>query len=126
MPILLEPFSHERSFCRGQNPVIIAAVRRAFGLTGRRPMLVVDRGVDAIVLLDDWPDHARTAPAVARSVMTCHRDRGARQAKEAAKDDAETAEDKGHRRTSGNTRQRLPAMARAGLEPARPLRDKGF
>jgi hypothetical protein len=59
VPILLEPFSHEQPFCRGQNPIIIDAVRRVFELTGGLGVLVVDRGGDAIVLLGDWLDHER-------------------------------------------------------------------
>ncbi|MCD6365679.1 MAG: hypothetical protein J7M14_07360, partial [Planctomycetes bacterium] len=57
VPILLEPFSHEQPFCRGQNPVIIGAVRKVFQWTDRRGVLVIDRGRDARVLLDDWLDH---------------------------------------------------------------------
>ena len=57
VPILLEPFSHEQPFCRGQNPVIIDAVRKIFDLTERRGVLVVDRGGDARTLLGDWLDH---------------------------------------------------------------------
>ena len=58
VPILLEPFSHEQPFCRGQNPVIIDAVRKVFNLTNKRGVLVVDRGGDARALLDDWLDNA--------------------------------------------------------------------
>ena len=57
VPILLEPFSHAQPFCRGQNPVIIDAVRNVFELTDRRGVLVIDRGGDAIALLGDWLDH---------------------------------------------------------------------
>ena len=57
VPILLEPFSHEQPLCRGQNPVIIDAVRKVFQLTNKRGVLVIDRGGDAIVLLGDWLDH---------------------------------------------------------------------
>jgi len=57
VPILLEPFSHEQPFCRGQNPVILDAVRQVFDLTNQRGVLVVDRGGDARSLLDDWLDH---------------------------------------------------------------------
>ena len=57
VPILLEPFSHEQPFCRGQNPVIIDAVRKVFELTDGRGVLVIDRGGDAITLLGDWLDH---------------------------------------------------------------------
>ena len=57
IPILLEPFSHEQPFCRGQNPVILDAVRKVFELTEKRGVLVVDRGGDARALLSDWLDH---------------------------------------------------------------------
>jgi len=57
IPILLEPFSHEQPFCRGQNPVIIEAVRRVFRQTAGRGVLVIDRGGDARTLLADWLDH---------------------------------------------------------------------
>jgi hypothetical protein len=57
LPILLEPFSHEHPQCPGQNPVVIDAVRRVLTLTGGRGVLVVDRGGDARVFLDDWLDH---------------------------------------------------------------------
>lgn len=56
VPILLEPFSHELPFCRGQNPIIIDAVRHVFDLTNKRGVLVVDRGGDARALLEDWID----------------------------------------------------------------------
>lgn len=56
VPILLEPFSHEQPLCRGQNPVIIEAVRHVFRLTNNLGVLVVDRGGDARALLDDWLD----------------------------------------------------------------------
>jgi len=56
-PILLETFSHEEPECPGQNPIVIDAVRRVFTLTGGRGVLVVDRGGDARVFLDDWLDH---------------------------------------------------------------------
>ncbi len=57
VPILLEPFSHEQPFSRGQNPIIIEAVRKVFELTDGRGVLVIDRGGDAIRLLADWLDH---------------------------------------------------------------------
>ncbi len=56
VPILLEPFSHEQPLCRGQNPVIIEAVRHVFRLTNHLGVLVVDRGGDARTLLEDWLD----------------------------------------------------------------------
>jgi len=58
IPILLEPFSHEQPLCRGQNPVVIDAVRSIFAITGNRGVLVIDRGGDAIVLFSDWLDHS--------------------------------------------------------------------
>jgi hypothetical protein len=57
-PILLEPFSHEEPECPGQNPIVIDAVHRVFTLTDGRGVLVVDRGGDSRVLLDDWLDNA--------------------------------------------------------------------
>lgn len=54
LPILLEPFSHEQPQCRGQNPVVIDALGRVFTATQGRGVLVVDRGGDARVFLDDW------------------------------------------------------------------------
>jgi len=56
VPILLEPFSHEQPLCRGQNPIIIDAVRHVFDLTNKRGVLVVDRGGDGRALLEDWLD----------------------------------------------------------------------
>jgi len=58
VPILLEPFSHEQPLCRGQNPVVIDAVRRIFAITSNRGVLVIDRGGDAIALFSDWLDHS--------------------------------------------------------------------
>jgi len=57
IPILLEPFSHEQPHCPGQNPVILAAVHQVFEWTEGRGVLVVDRGGDALTLLEDWLDH---------------------------------------------------------------------
>ena len=57
IPILLEPFSHEQPFCRGQNPVVLDAVHRIFKLTGKRGVLVADRGFDGRVMFDDWLDN---------------------------------------------------------------------
>jgi len=56
VPILIEPFSHERPLCPGQNPIILDAVRRVFELTAKRGVLVADRGCDARALLEDWID----------------------------------------------------------------------
>jgi len=57
-PILMEPFSHQEPICPGQNPIVIDAVHRVFTLTDGRGVLVVDRGGDARVFLDDWLDNA--------------------------------------------------------------------
>jgi len=57
-PILLEPFSHEEPESAGQNPIVLEAVHGIFTLTDGRGVLVVDRGGDARVFLDDWLDHA--------------------------------------------------------------------
>ena len=57
-PILLEAFSHAEPECPGQNPIVIDAVRRVFTLTDGRGVLVMDRGGDARVFLNDWLDHA--------------------------------------------------------------------
>jgi len=57
-PILLEAFSHNEPECPGQNPIVIDAVRRVFTLTDGRGVLVMDRGGDARVFLNDWLDHA--------------------------------------------------------------------
>jgi hypothetical protein len=56
VPILMEPFSHEQPFCPGQNPILIDAVRWVFELTQKQGVLVIDRGGDARVLLEDWID----------------------------------------------------------------------
>jgi len=56
-PILLEAFSHEEPECPGQNPIVLDAVRRIFDLTDGHGVLVVDRGGDARVFLDNWLDH---------------------------------------------------------------------
>jgi hypothetical protein len=57
VPVLLEPFSHEEPYSPGQNPVVLAAVRRIFELTGNRGVLVVDRGLDGFVMFEDWLDN---------------------------------------------------------------------
>lgn len=56
-PILLEPFSHEEPQCPGQNPIVLDAVRKIFSLSEGRGVLVLDRGGDARVFLEDWLDH---------------------------------------------------------------------
>jgi len=43
MLILLEPFRDKRPFSRGQDPIIIEAVRTILGLSGRHRVLVGDR-----------------------------------------------------------------------------------
>jgi len=57
VPILLEPFSHERPHSPGQNPVVFAAVHKIFELTESRGVLVVDRGFDGWVMFEDWLDN---------------------------------------------------------------------
>jgi hypothetical protein len=57
VPILLEPFSHEEPYSPGQNPVVIEAIHKVFELTGNRGVLVVDRGFDTGVMLEDWLDN---------------------------------------------------------------------
>ena len=57
IPILLEPFSHEEPQCAGQNPVVLDAVHRIFELTGKRGVLVADRGFDGRIMFDDWLDN---------------------------------------------------------------------
>lgn len=54
VPVLLEPFSHEEPYNPGQNPVVLAAVRKIFELTGNRGVLVADRGFDGWVMFEDW------------------------------------------------------------------------
>lgn len=54
VPILLEPFSHEEPYSPGQNPVVLEAVHKIFELTGNRGVLVIDRGLDAGVMFEDW------------------------------------------------------------------------
>jgi len=57
VPVLLEPFSHEEPYSPGQNPVVLAAVRKIFELTNQRGVLVVDRGFDGWVMFEDWLDN---------------------------------------------------------------------
>jgi hypothetical protein len=54
VPVLLEPFSHEEPYSPGQNPVVLAAVRKIFEQTHQRGVLVVDRGFDGWVMFEDW------------------------------------------------------------------------
>ena len=54
VPVLLEPFSHEEPESPGQNPVVIKAVRKIFELTGKRGVLLADRGFDGLVMFEDW------------------------------------------------------------------------
>jgi len=56
VPVLLEPFSHEEPYSRGQNPVVLAAVDKIFKLTDNRGVLVADRGFDGWVMFEDWLD----------------------------------------------------------------------
>ena len=55
--VLLEPFSHEEPCSPGQYPVVLAAVHKIFELTGKRGVLVVDRGFDGWVMFEDWLDN---------------------------------------------------------------------
>jgi hypothetical protein len=57
VPVLLEAFSHEEPYSPGQNPVVLAAVHKIFELTNNRGVLVVDRGFDGWVMLEDWLDN---------------------------------------------------------------------
>ncbi len=57
VPVLLEPFSHEEPCSPGQNPVVLNAVHKIFELTGKRGVLVVDRGFDGWVMFEDWLDN---------------------------------------------------------------------
>jgi len=57
IPIHLQPFSREHPTCMGRNPVVIDAVRKVFEQTDNRGVLVIDRGGDAKVFLEDWMDH---------------------------------------------------------------------
>jgi len=70
VPVLLEPFSHEEPNSPGQNPVVLAAVRKIFELTNKRGVLVVDRGFDGWVMFEDWLDN--TYHFVARLVGERH------------------------------------------------------
>ena len=54
VPVLLEPFSHEEPESPGQNPVVIKAVRKIFELTGKRGVLLADRGFDGFIMFEDW------------------------------------------------------------------------
>jgi hypothetical protein len=54
VPVLLEPFSHEEPESPGQNPVVIQAVHKIFELTGKRGVLLADRGFDGLTMFEDW------------------------------------------------------------------------
>ena len=54
IPVLLEPFSHDEPESPGQNPVVIKAVRKIFELSGKRGVLLADRGFDGLVMFEDW------------------------------------------------------------------------
>jgi hypothetical protein len=70
IPVLLEPFSHEEPSNAGQNPVVLEAVHKLFELTGKRGVLVIDRGFDGWVMFEEWLDHQYRF--VARLVGTRH------------------------------------------------------
>jgi len=57
VPILLEPFSHQEPYSPGQNPVVLKAVEKIFKTTGKRGVLVADRGFDSAVMFEDWLDN---------------------------------------------------------------------
>lgn len=57
VPILLEPFSHKEPDSPGQNPVVLKAIHEIFELTDNRGVLVVDRGLDNIIMFEDWLDN---------------------------------------------------------------------
>jgi hypothetical protein len=57
VPVLLEPFSHQEPCSPGQNPVVLKAVEKIFKTTGKRGVLVTDRGFDAGVMFEDWLDN---------------------------------------------------------------------
>ncbi len=54
IPILMEPFSHREPCSAGQNPVVLEAVDKIFKLTGKRGVLVIDRGFDGYVMFEEW------------------------------------------------------------------------
>jgi len=70
VPVLLEPFSHEEPSNAGQNPVVLEAVHKLFELTGKRGVLVIDRGFDGWVMFEEWLDNQYRF--VARLVGTRH------------------------------------------------------
>jgi hypothetical protein len=57
VPVLLEPFSHQEPYSPGQNPVVLKAVEKIFKTTGKRGVLVADRGFDSAVFFEDWLDN---------------------------------------------------------------------
>ncbi len=57
VPILLESFSHQEPCSPGQNPVVLKAVEKIFKTTGKRGVLVADRGFDSGVMFEDWLDN---------------------------------------------------------------------
>jgi hypothetical protein len=54
VPILLEPFSHQEPDSPGQNPIVLKGLDRIFRITGKRGVLIADRGFDAGVMFEDW------------------------------------------------------------------------
>lgn len=57
VPVLLEPFSHQEPCSPGQNPVVLKAVEKIFKTTGKKGVLVADRGFDSGVMFEDWLDN---------------------------------------------------------------------
>lgn len=57
VPVLLEPFSHNEPQSAGQNPVVIEAVHKTLKLTGKRGVLIADRGFDSGIMFKDWLDN---------------------------------------------------------------------
>jgi len=55
--VLLEPFSHNEPESPGQNPVVIEAVDKTFKITGKRGILITDRGFDSSILFSHWLDN---------------------------------------------------------------------
>jgi hypothetical protein len=57
IPILLEPFSHQEPCSPGQNPVVLKAVEKIFKVTGKRGVLIADRGFDSRIMFEEWLDN---------------------------------------------------------------------
>jgi len=57
VPILLEPFSHDEPCSPGQNPIVLKGLERIFVITGKRGVLIADRGFDSGVMFENWLDN---------------------------------------------------------------------